>query len=180
MENRSFLESLVDDGNLIKLALQWIITTMAEGTRRLITRRTGVERAMQGPKGQRQSPEAYSVLMLVVEEGRSRSRSHSNQMRSICNNIEVRAEFKLVDRPKDSKEQAASQETLMSSLGGVGWNVGGRLGTWRAVHPCQHGPLRLAPIRRPSPRNCQDFSLPRPAAATAISILLAQRPAYIR
>ena len=126
VENRSFLESLVDDGNLIKLALQWIIATMAEGTRRLVTRRIGIERAMQGPKGQRQPPEAYSVLMLVVEEGRSRSRSHSSRMRLIGNNIEVRAEYKLKYSPKDSEEQAASQEKLMSSLGGlVGMLVAG-------------------------------------------------------
>ena len=105
MEKGSFLESLVDDGSLIKLALQWIITTMAEGTRRLITRRADTERAIQGPKGQRQSPEAYSGLMLVVEEGRSRSRSHSNQMRSIGNNIEVRAEYKLVYRLEHSKNK---------------------------------------------------------------------------
>ena len=139
MENRSFLESLVDDGNLIKLALQGIITTMAEDTRRLITR-AGIERAMQGPKGQRQSPEAYSGLMLVVEEGRSRSRSHSNQMRSIGNNIEVRAEYKLVYRLEHSKEQAASQETLMSSLGG-GWLEC----WWQARHVAGSPPLSTRP-----------------------------------
>ena len=133
VENRSFLESLVDDGNLIKLALQWIIATMAEGTRRLVTRRIGIERAMQGPKGQRQPPEAYSVLMLVVEEGRSRSRSHSSWMRLIGNNIEVRAEY---------EEQAASQEKLMSSLGGlVGMLVAGSA---RGGDPCQLNTARCA------------------------------------
>lgn len=119
---------------------------------------------MQGPKGKRRSPKAYSALVLVVKEGRSRSRTHSNQ---IGKNIEVRAGYKLVYRPKDSEEQVASQETLTSSLRGGGGGLVAGSARGGGSTPV---PLRLAPIRQPPPRICQDFSPPCPPTSSLCSL----------